>query len=73
MIQKSLSLTAKNYPSGQVLKYSRIKILQMKSSIPNDISILNYIMAHTKNYINVQTLARNADIHGDVSILVKRS
>ena len=46
----------------------------MKNSIVNDISILSYIMAHThKAYINVQTLARYSDIHGDISILVKRS
>ena len=46
----------------------------MKYSIASDISILNYIIARThKVYINVQTLARYSDIHGDISILAKRS
>ena len=46
----------------------------MKYSIASDISILNYIIAHTRKvYINVQTLARDSDIHGDICILVERS
>ena len=46
----------------------------MKYSIASDISILNYIIAHTRKvYINVQTLARYSDIHGDICILVERS